>query len=514
MSPTPSSMLILVLLLAVTPECTSLSIAGKASTNAARSHAIVSSTTSDNDQTQPSQPTSDLKALLPKPASRPLKMDKFGRRIYRMEDDNTIKLTKGSGKSSDQDIVTTTTTDQRSDLSPALSTLFQNSKEMASYASSANFRQIEQSSDLKALLPQRKMSWMTLDKFGRRLQRMEDDGTVNVKKEPVTKSESDVELDGLENSSPSLSNRLSRRDGKKNVETFRGEFGGVEKSSDLKALLPKRKMTWMKLDKLGRRVERMGDDGTVNKLRGSKEMDDDDDERDDDGMSDFSEDDITAIAGMLPDSDDETESDADLLDTDDEQDEVDADEQFLAELLKVGDDDSDMKPVASSSLKDLLPTKKPTWTKLDFKGGVVEDERRTKKISVNVGDADSNLKTLLLQAKKPTWTRLDFKGGVVEDDRRTRKASAHGADTESSEGKYTNLKTLLPERKIQWGSRGKVPVEDLDTYAGKGPSLKALLPERKFVWRNKEIGGSKPATMMADDTKLPLFIISSTCLPK
>lgn len=337
---------------------------------------------------------------------------------------------------------------------------------------------------------------MTLDKFGRRLQRMEDDGTVNVKKEPVTRSESDVEMgddDGLERSSPSLSSRLRREEtsGRSSMGLERGGFGGAEKrSSDLKALLPQRKMTWMKLDKLGRRVERMEDDGTVNKLRGLREMDGE--ERDVSVKADFSEGDIIAIAGMLPDLDDDTDSGVEVVDADDEQNEVDANEQFLAELLKVGGDESNVKPAASSSLKDLLPTKKPTWTKLDFKGGVIEDERRTKKISVDIGNTDSNLKTLLLQSKKPTWTKLDFKGGVVEDDRRMRKASVYGANAELSEGKYSNLKTLLPERKILWGSRGKVSVNEMNEYASKGPSLKALLPERKFVWRNKEIGGSKP----------------------
>jgi hypothetical protein len=190
--------------------------------------------------------------------------------------------------------------------------------------------------------------------------------------------------------------------------------------------------------------------------------------------------------------DDDTYSDIEVFDDDNEQKEVDANEQFLAELLKVGGDEPDTKPAASSSLKDLLPTKKPTWTKLYFKGGVIEDERRTKKSSAGIDNTDSNLKTLLLQSKKPTWTKLDFKGGVVEDDRRMRKASVYGANAELSEGKYTNLKTLLPERKILWGSRGKVSVDDMNAYPSKGPSLKALLPERKFVWRNKEISGSKP----------------------
>jgi hypothetical protein len=75
---------------------------------------------------------------------------------------------------------------------------------------------------------------------------------------------------------------------------------------------------------------------------------------------------------------------------------------------------------------------------------------------------------------------------VVEDESRTTKSSS---SEDFNKGQYTNLKTLLPERKIGWGTRGKV-VSNKDDE-GKGQSLKTLLPERKIMWRNKEIRGGK-----------------------
>ena len=118
------------------------------------------------------------------------------------------------------------------------------------------------------------------------------------------------------------------------------------------------------------------------------------------------------------------------------------------------------------SLKDLLPVKKLTWTKLDFKGASVEDERRMKKKVVAAGDAASagggdvigdtigsndrrgrGLKELL--PVKPTWTKLDFRGASVEDERRTRRKDSPQSSTKSfNEGQYSNLTTLLPERTI------------------------------------------------------------------
>lgn len=108
-------------------------------------------------------------------------------------------------------------------------------------------------------------------------------------------------------------------------------------------------------------------------------------------------------------------------------------------------------------LRNLLTTKRATWTKLDFKGGSVVDERRIKKEIVQdpVPTTDSaaaggSLKELL--PKRATWTKLDFKGGSVEDTRRTKNRSTSSSSSSGSfnEGQYSNLKTLLPQRTITW----------------------------------------------------------------
>ena len=113
------------------------------------------------------------------------------------------------------------------------------------------------------------------------------------------------------------------------------------------------------------------------------------------------------------------------------------------------------------SLKNLLPSKRLTWTMLDFKGASVADDRRMKKtVAVdapaaggNVGGAGieiSNRKGTGLKGLmpvRPTWTRLDFHGASVEDERRT-KRNSHQSSTKFNEGQYSNLKNLLPARTI------------------------------------------------------------------
>ena len=422
-----------------------------------------------------SQPgSSDLRVLLPKPSSRPLKLDKFGRRIYNMQDDNTIKLTKGEGSPG-----TSTSSTEPTKNSPELSTLLQSSKEIASLESSANFRSISTSSDLKALLPKREMKWRTLDKFGRRVQIMEDEVFPPAKE--TTRSESDVTA-SQRGTAPPLSELLQGTKEITGYEEAERNFREFKTGSDLKALLPKRKMTWMKLDKLGRRVERMEDDGTVNKRVGQGV-----DEHD--ASADVVEEvEANAVDNAVLDNN-QTVKKVDQADTDvDDEAEVDVNEMFLTELLKVGDDKPQPTPRSSRNLKELLPSK-PIWTKLDFKGGSVEDERRTKRAPVDDGNKMSSLKTLLLQSKKPTWTKLDFKGVGVEDESRTKQTTSE--DKSSPNGEYTNLKTLLPERKIQWGTRGK-PASisgssvETDLNSNKGVSLKTLLPERKVTWRDDD----------------------------
>ena len=269
----------------------------------------------------------------------------------------------------------------------------------------------------------------------------------------------------------------------------------------------------------------MQDDGTVNKRVGQSN------EKSTNGPSPNRAATIKSIPPKLEETDKEEETESVLENPK----AVDANERFLVDLLKVGDNDKfESLPKSSKNLKDLLPNK-PTWTRLDFKGVGVEDVSRTKRAPVAKNNTDSSLKTLLLQSKKPTWTKLDFHGVGVEDESRTKRATSaqknkdsslktltlqskkptftkldfHGVGVEDesrtkkhqtedfNKGEYTDLKALLPERKIQWGTRGK-PVSisdsnvdiDMDSK-NKGVSLKTLLPEKKVTWRNEGIRDSK-----------------------
>ena len=144
----------------------------------------------------------------------------------------------------------------------------------------------------------------------------------------------------------------------------------------------------------------------------------------------------------------------------------------LAPLVDLGEDTQEATTAARTnnnygSLKELTTSiQRPTWTKLDFKGGSVVDERRmqmmNKKtdddtISTEVGSGSigggggKSLQELL--PKRATWTKLDFKGVPVEDERRTKKqsgSSSSGSSSTFNQGGYSSLKTLLPTRTITW----------------------------------------------------------------
>ena len=225
----------------------------------------------------------------------------------------------------------------------------------------------------------------------------------------------------------------------------------------------------------------------------------------------------------------------------------------LAPLVDLGEDTQEATTAARTnnnygSLKELTTSiQRPTWTKLDFKGGSVVDERRmqmmNKKtdddtISTEVGSGSigggggKSLQELL--PKRATWTKLDFKGVPVEDERRTKKqsgSSSSGSSSTFNQGGYSSLKTLLPTRTITWHknqvlSSGSAPTlsqvsrglreerqqamkdevlasisnEDTDDDEDEGEedsigeeeeeeevkayqNLKDLLPQRKVTWR-------------------------------
>jgi len=262
-----------------------------------------------------------------------------------------------------------------------------------------------------------------------------------------------------------------------------------ERGADLKDLLPKQKMKFMKLDKFGRRVQSMEDDTTVNYTK-SREPD------------------------PSEDVDEMPVGDADAADE---------------ASIDLGQSISGTGASNYGSLKDLLPTKRPTWTKLDFKGGSVEDERRTKprKSSDSVASTSGGLQALL--PKKPSWTKLDFHGVGVEDTSRTQSGERKSSEGAASE--FSSLRDHLPERTITWkrgqtlsagiaesardsvretrraamkdavmasaaaSSAGEVEdgVEaeaDENDYLS-GSSLRDLLPKNKFAFRETDLNGEK-----------------------
>ena len=182
------------------------------------------------------------------------------------------------------------------------------------------------------------------------------------------------------------------------------------------------------------------------------------------------------------------------------------------------------------SLKNLLPEKRLTWTKLDFKGASVVDDRRMKGrgdvggssagIEVNDKRGSSSVGLKALLPVRPTWTKLDFRGASVEDERRTKKRTpSQSSITKFNEGQnYSNLTSLLPARTITFrkgqvfssGSATKVNSNIMRSTQSLGrqdrmmgvtketsanddddvmideksyTNLKDLLPERKISWR-------------------------------
>ena len=410
-----------------------------------------------------------------------------------------------------------------------LSNLLTDTKQLAGDKSKETFDQVSSSTDLKSLLPKQKMRFMKLDKFGRRVQRMEDDGTVSYTKSRVVddnnngvageesgadgeggvsngggggekvgairgvKSASDtgVFTSGSEVEQPqptfktyvppndtkekedvgqSLSKLLTdskQLAGDKSKETF----DQVSSSTDLKALLPTQKMRFMKLDKFGRRVQRMEDDGTVSYTKSRP-------------------------------GDGESGSSASMVDL--------GTETSPTTSGGGGGEESGEASPPSVNLKDLAGiSKRPVFTKLDFKGGSVPDDRREKKSAVD-NDAEeqeaaplslSGLRELALSSKRPTFTKLDFHGTGVADERRIPKdTTSTTAAAEAAPTNKSNLKDLLPKRptftKLDFNGgnvaderRMKKSSSSSAEPAGAATttsSLKTLLPERKFMWKKEE----------------------------
>jgi len=257
--------------------------------------------------------------------------------------------------------------------------------------------------DLKALLPTTKMRFMKLDKFGRRVQRMEDDGTVSYSRSSSSGSsgsssandEKKTAIQGEDEATSPIGNLESESTidlgTRQTSDSYVNQSGTSVNLKDLAGI--SKRPVFTKLDFKGGSVE------------------------DDRRMT-------SSSSSSVP-----------------------------PQMVEGGG-----QAASSSGLKGLaLSSKRPIFTKLDFKGGSVVDERRAKKkapSTTNTAEASSsssssttksNLKDLL--PTRPTFTKLDFKGGNVEDERRTKKQPDQDHSKLSSSG---SLQSLLPERKFMW----------------------------------------------------------------
>ena len=88
---------------------------------------------------------------------------------------------------------------------------------------------------------------------------------------------------------------------------------------------------------------------------------------------------------------------------------------------------------------------------------IISEPKSGVALSTTKGEGGSNLKALL--PKRSTWTKLDFKGGQVEDFRRTRGADSNSSSTvalNNDNKPYSNLKLLLPPRTITWRKKNQL----------------------------------------------------------
>ena len=308
---------------------------------------------------------------------------------------------------------------------------------------------------------------------------------------PNQQQQQEFQFTNNNNSGQSLSKLIQAPETTPDLQKDASTSTGIH-GTDLKALLPTTKMRFMKLDKFGRRVQRMEDDGTVSYSRSSSSS------SSGSSSSISADDEKTAIQG-----EDEATSPIGNLES-----------ESTIDLGTQQTSDSYVNQSGTSvNLKDLAGiSKRPVFTKLDFKGGSVEDDRRmTSSSSSSVppqmveggGQAasSSGLKGLALSSKRPIFTKLDFKGGSVVDERRAKKKAPSTTNTaeasSSSSTTKSNLKDLLPTRptftKLDFKGGNvederrtkKQPDQDHSKLSSSG-SLQSLLPERKFMWKKQE----------------------------
>lgn len=340
---------------------------------------------------------------------------------------------------------------------------------------------------------------------------MEEDGAANTKEEPPAGSGGDADsalatdtTRPVFQSEESVSlttilNKMDQKGGEGATENY-VISGEGSKSVDLKDLLPQQKTRFIKLDKFGQRVQRMEDDGTVNmKKEPAAAPTPQSSSRGNSG------------GGAQADDARETAAVEDAQESREENNTASNEYGSLKDLIPsrrtsltrsedvrgVGTPPA-APPAKYGSLKDLAPTTRATWTKLDFKGGSVEDKRRTEKKESKLhgkSDTSRNLTGEGLQKllpKKTIWTKLDFHGASVEDERRTRRTAPPGRRPATPAGEHSSpLQKFLPERTLSW--RNEVQSSGSATFVRGGTGSR----ERRRRRMQKEVTAAAAVAAVA-----------------
>ena len=117
------------------------------------------------------------------------------------------------------------------------------------------------------------------------------------------------------------------------------------------------------------------------------------------------------------------------------------------------------------------------------------------------GVGGSNLKELL--PKRATWTKLDFHGASVEDERRTKRSKNSDSSTFNT-GQYSELKALLPKRTINWKkgqllSSGSSPTVTENFRGLREERSFGVKEERQLVMKNDVIASAALSSSDGED---------------
>jgi len=322
-------------------------------------------------------------------------------------------------------------------------------------ANSAKNTQKMKSVNLTNLLPERKVTWMKLDRKGRRIEvhpYSEKSGMKDITNERTV---SDPGLDRGPGDSVEDRIELNAENGTEEDVSEEGKSDTIPteniqpiKSVNLKNLLPERKITWMQLDKKGRRIE-------VGPFAGNA-GNSVDDITNEEMLSDH---DVTSNQVK---NEDERESDVGVA----------ADKQAK---------DARVEPMKSANLKNLLPERKIIWMKLDKKGRRIEVDPYSSNEDENLDDDSSAIishlsnEEMTLDQDKSSKVEGsledadEFRVKLITDELANKKERGDSDPTENIQPiKSVNLKNLLPARKITWMKLDKKGRRiELDPYSVK-----------------------------------------------